>query len=111
MYKIFNKIIEFISKFMKNWKEELTTGGQAIADVKTDVKIQGDIFQGNVLSQLVFVTAMMTLNHILREYPGDDKFMKLPKKLHQFMYLRGSLKKFPDIFRMATFIDSTHMKL
>ena len=25
--------------------------------------------------------------------------------------LRGSLDKFPDFFRMDTFIDSTHMKL
>ena len=25
--------------------------------------------------------------------------------------LRKSLNKFPDFFRMATFIDSTHMKL
>ena len=25
--------------------------------------------------------------------------------------LRGSLKRFPDFFRMGTFIDSTHMKL
>ena len=25
--------------------------------------------------------------------------------------LRGAYDKFPDIFRMATFIDSTHMKL
>ena len=25
--------------------------------------------------------------------------------------LRGSLNKFPDFFRMGTFIDSTHMKL
>ena len=27
------------------------------------------------------------------------------------LYIRGSLNKFPDFFRMATFIDSTHMKL
>ena len=26
-------------------------------------------------------------------------------------YTRGSLNKFPDFFRMGTFIDSTHMKL
>ena len=26
-------------------------------------------------------------------------------------YIRGSLNKFPDFFRMDTFIDSTHMKL
>ena len=28
-----------------------------------------------------------------------------------FVYIRGSLNKFPDFFRMVTFIDSTHMKL
>ena len=27
------------------------------------------------------------------------------------IYNRGSLNKFPDFFRMGTFIDSTHMKL
>ena len=27
------------------------------------------------------------------------------------LYTRGSLHKFPDFFRMGTFIDSTHMKL
>ena len=25
--------------------------------------------------------------------------------------IQGSLNKFPDFFRMGTFIDSTHMKL
>ena len=28
-----------------------------------------------------------------------------------YEYVRGSLNKFPDFFRMGTFIDSTHMKL
>ena len=28
-----------------------------------------------------------------------------------FSDIRGSLNKFQDIFRMGTFIDSTHMKL
>ena len=28
-----------------------------------------------------------------------------------FPEIRGSLNKFPDFFRMGTFIDSTHMKL
>ena len=26
-------------------------------------------------------------------------------------YLRGAYDKFPDFFRMGTFIDNTHMKL
>ena len=33
---------------------------------------------------------------------------------HKFVYfteVQGSLYKFPDFFRMGTFIDSTHMKL
>ena len=29
----------------------------------------------------------------------------------QYSQVRGSLNKFPDVFRMGTFIDSTHMKL
>ena len=29
----------------------------------------------------------------------------------QTILIRGSLNKFPDFFRMGTFIDSTHMKL
>ena len=27
------------------------------------------------------------------------------------IYIRGAYDKFPDFFRMGTFIDSTHMKL
>ena len=27
------------------------------------------------------------------------------------VYVRGAYDKFPDVFRMGTFIDSTHMKL
>ena len=27
------------------------------------------------------------------------------------LFIRGLLNKFPDVFRMGTFIDSTHMKL
>ena len=38
-------------------------------------------------------------------FRGDQIFM------HQSVYIQGSLNKFPDFFRMGTFIDSTHMKL
>ena len=31
--------------------------------------------------------------------------------IYIYIYTRGSLNKFPDFFRMGTFIDSTHMKL
>ena len=38
-------------------------------------------------------------------------FVLLSLSLILDIYLRGSLNKFPDFFRMGTFIDSTHMKL
>ena len=31
--------------------------------------------------------------------------------IHTYTFIQGSLNKFPDFFRMGTFIDSTHMKL
>ena len=31
--------------------------------------------------------------------------------LNIYVYIRGSLNKLPDFFRMGTFIDSTRMKL
>ena len=33
------------------------------------------------------------------------------QKIYIYIYIRGSLNKFPDFFRMGTFIGSTNMKL
>ena len=63
MYKISHEAIHFIEKTMKNWRVELTTGGKSLAETK----IQRGIFQGDALSPLLFIIAMMPLNHILRK--------------------------------------------
>ena len=60
LYKISDEVIKFIEKTMKNWRVKLTAGGKSL-DV---VKIQKGIFQGDVLSPLLFVIAIMLLNHI-----------------------------------------------
>ena len=62
MYKISHEVINFIEQTMNNWRVELTAGGRSIAETK----IQGGIFQGDALSPLLFMVAMMPLNHILR---------------------------------------------
>ena len=31
--------------------------------------------------------------------------------IYIYIYIRGAYNKFPDFFRMGTFIDSIHMKL
>ena len=62
MYKISNEVINFIEKTMKTWGVELTAGGRSLAKAK----IQRSISQGDALSPLLFIIAMMPLNHILR---------------------------------------------
>ena len=63
MFKISDEVIKFIEKTMKSWRVELTAGRKGVAEAN----IQRSIFYGDALSPLVFVIAMMPLNHILRK--------------------------------------------
>ena len=83
VYKISNKVIIFIKEAMKNWKIELTAGEKSLAEVK----IQREIFQGDTLSPILFVIAMIPLNHILRKCISGYKFTKSKEKINQLMYI------------------------
>ena len=72
MYKIPDQIVQFIVNTMQTWRVELAAGGKGFAEVK----IQRDIFQGDALSPLLFVIAMMPLNHILRKCTAGNKLSK-----------------------------------
>ena len=77
MYKISHETINFIEKNMKNWRVELTAGGKSLAETK----IQRGIFQGDALSPLLFIIAMMPLNHILRKCSWSQE------KVNHLMYM------------------------
>ena len=83
MYKISDKVIKFITEVMKNWKVELTAGGKTVAGVK----MPRAIFQGDVLSLLLFIIAMMPLYYILRNYTGGYKFTKSQEKISHIVYM------------------------
>ena len=72
LYKTSNEVIKFIEKITKTWRVKLTARGKSLAEVK----IQRWIFQGDMLSPLVFVIAMMPLNHILRKSTDGYKLSK-----------------------------------
>ena len=75
MYKIPDQVVQFIEKTMETWTVDLTAGEKSFAEVK----IQRGIFQGDALSPLLFVIAMMPLSHILRKCTAGYKPSKSQK--------------------------------
>ena len=83
MYKISHEVIKFIEKMMKTWRVELTAGGRRLAETKT----QKGIFQGDAQSPLLFIIAMMPLNHILRKCTAGYKLSRSQEKINHLMYI------------------------
>ena len=82
MYKISHEVINFIGKTMKTWRVELTAGRSF-----AQIKIQRGIFQGDALSPLLFIIAMMPLNHILRKCTAGYKLSRSQEKINHLMYM------------------------
>ena len=61
----------------------LTAGGRSIAETK----IQWGILQGDALSPLLFIIAMMPLNHILRKCAAGYKLSRSQEKINHLMYM------------------------
>ena len=83
MYKVSHEVINFIEQTMKTWRVELTAGGRSIAETK----IQGGIFQGDALSPLLFIIAMMPLNHILRKCAAGYNLSRSQEKINHLTYM------------------------
>ena len=83
MYKISHEVINFIEKTMKTRSVELTAGERSLAEAK----IQRDIFQGDALSPLQFIIAMMPLKYTLRKCTAGYKLCRSQEKFNHLMYM------------------------
>ena len=83
MYKISDEVVNFIEKTMKTWRVELIAEGRRLAEAK----IQRGIFQGDTLSPLLIITAMMALNNILRKYTARHKLSRSQENINHLMYM------------------------
>ena len=76
------KYPRFIGKTMETWRVELTAEGNSLAKVK----IQWGIFSGDAVSPLLFVLAMMPVNHSLWKCTAVYKLSKPQEKVNHLMY-------------------------
>ena len=83
MYKISHEIINFIEK--KHEKLESWINSKRIKLGWN--KIQRGIFQGDALSPLLFIIAMMPLNHILSKCSAGYKLSRSQENINHLMYM------------------------
>ena len=82
MYKILNKVINFIRNARENLKWKLAADAETIAEMKT----QKGILQGNSLLLLLFLRAIMPHNNILRKSTKGYKYTKSLEKVNHLIY-------------------------
>ena len=69
----------------------MTAGGRGSAEIK----IQRGIFQGDALLPLLFIIAMMPLNHILRKCAAGYKLSRSQEKINHLIYM-DNIKLFAE---------------
>jgi hypothetical protein len=83
MLGVSNNIRRSIEAAMQTWNTTLTANGQVLGDVR----IRRGIFQGDSLSPLLFIVAMIPLTTILRKTKKGYKTSKSNEKISHLLYM------------------------
>ena len=80
---IVENVREFVVKCMKQWILSLTSNGKELRDVK----INRGIFQGDSLSQLLFVLCMIPMSLVLRKVKAGYEWGKREFSLNHLVFM------------------------
>ena len=77
------KVNSFLKKSMTSWEVELKCGNKSLGNFN----IRRGIFQGDSLSPLLFVIALIPLTYILRKSRPGYEFAKNGEKINRLLYM------------------------
>ena len=83
MFRVTEKVQGFLKETMKTWRVELTCGNNNLGEVN----IRRGIFQGDSLSLLLFVVALIPLTHVLRSCVAGYEFASNGQKINHLMFM------------------------
>ena len=83
LIKVAKNIEDLLTKSMVDWKTVLTSGGERLGEVG----IRRGIFQGDTLSPLLFVVAMIPLTLLLRKEVMGYRFGAAGKKINHLLFM------------------------
>ena len=102
LVKINGTIIQFLKKSMGVWKTQLTINNEVIGDCN----IRRGIFQGDSLSPLLFIIAMLPLSKILNNTKKGFKLSQDSGKMNHLLYM-DDLKLFASSMKEITELTTT----
>ena len=83
IFKAAKNISNVIEKWMKNWNIELTSGGETLGDLK----INRGIFQGDILSSVLFMITLITLTVLLRDMEAGYMLEESRGKINHLLFM------------------------
>ena len=103
MFKVADNVHNLIRKSMRSWTVELTSGGEMLGDVT----VKRGIFQGDSLSPILFVLAMIPLSVVLNNMEAGFSLGRKGRKLNHLLFM-GDLKLYGKSLRELDSLAGTN---